>query len=103
MALTHLICYWMIDTSKEILQKQFEIIMAIPLKVRLKNLFEMTELSRDIVRNRIRAERPGLGDIELETEVFRAFYRQDFDEEQLNQIVINMASYLEDQGNLSNH
>ena len=76
--------------------------MAIPLKDRLENLFEMTELSREIVRNRIRAERIGIGDNELKIETFKAFYRHDFDEEQLNQIIHSMARYIEYQGNSSN-
>jgi hypothetical protein len=92
-----LICYLMTDTSKEIMQKQFEIVIAIPFKDRLENLFEMTELSREIIRNRIRTERPGIGKTDLEIETFKAFYRHDFDDRTLNQIVKSMALYLEDQ------
>lgn len=42
------------DTPKHILQKQFEIIHAKPLKDKIVELFEMTELSRGVLLNQIR-------------------------------------------------
>jgi len=53
------------DTPKHVQQKQFEIIIAKPLKVRLKGLFEMTELSRKIIQNRIKTKTPDISEIEL--------------------------------------
>jgi hypothetical protein len=85
------------DTSKEIMQKQFEIVSAIPLKERIANLFEMTELSRRIIQNRIKSENPKISEIDLTIETFKVFYRQDFDEHTLSEIIDSMKGYLERQ------
>jgi len=55
----------MTDTPEDIRKKQFEIISSIPLKDRLNNLFEMTELSRRIIQNRIISKNPGISNIEM--------------------------------------
>ena len=78
------------DTPRYILQKQFEIIHAKPLKERLEGLFEMTELSRNIIRNQLRLKHPGMTEKETEVELFKTFYRFDFDEETLNRIAEEM-------------
>lgn len=83
------------DTPFEINRLQFEIVNSIPLKERLEGLFELTEMSRGIIRNRIKTEHPEISDIELEIEVFKTFYRQDFDEEGMNQIINSMIRYLD--------
>ncbi len=41
------------DTSIEMLLKQFEIINSFPLSKRVAMLFDLTELSREIIKNRI--------------------------------------------------
>ncbi|MCX6251796.1 MAG: hypothetical protein NTX61_13720 [Bacteroidetes bacterium] len=76
------------------MQKQFEIIYAKPLKERLEGLFEMTELSRKIIQNQILAKRPELNKNELQIELFKIFYRFDFDEETLNRIAESMRQFL---------
>lgn len=81
------------DTPKYILEKQFEIVMAKPLNERVKDLFEMTELSRRIIRNRIEANNPDIPEVELKVELFKAFYRSDFDDYSLNQIVDSMKRF----------
>lgn len=81
------------DTSKEILQKQFEIIMGKPLKDRLNVLFEMTDLSRKIIQNRIIAGNPKISEVDLKIETFKTFYRRDFDDNSLNQIAVSMRQY----------
>ena len=81
------------DTPRYILEKQFELIMAKPLEVRIKNLFEMTELSRRIIQNRIEANNPDLPEAELKIELFKAFYRSDFDDHSLNQIINSMKRF----------
>jgi len=89
------------DTPKDILHKQFEIINAKPLKVRLATIFELTELSRKIQINRIKAKKPDISDIDLKVELFKVFYRFDFDQETLAKIADRMRLYLksaEDQG-----
>jgi len=74
------------DTPKELLQKQYEIIMAKPLSERLNGLFEMTDLSRKIIQNRIIAGNPNISKIDLKVEMFKTFYRLDFDNSSLNRI-----------------
>ena len=81
------------DTSRDILQKQFEIIMSKPLKTRLDGLFEMTELSREIIKNRIIAKNPKISEIELKVEMFKVFYQSDFDEHSLQQIADSIRQY----------
>ncbi len=82
------------DTPKDILQKQFEIIHAKPLKVRLTTIFELTELSRKIQTNRIKAKKPDISGIDLKVELFKVFYRFDFDRETLGIIADRMRIYL---------
>ena len=81
------------DTPKYIQQKQFEIIIAKPLKERLNGLFEMTELSRKIIQNRIKTKMPDISEIDLKVELFRTFYRFDYDKETLDRIAENMKQY----------
>lgn len=82
------------DTPKELLKEQFEIISSIPMHERLQNLFEMTELSRRIIQNRIRSNHPGISDTELQVETFRIFYRSDYDKRTLDQIASSIRDYL---------
>ncbi|MEA3451676.1 MAG: hypothetical protein U9Q83_07200 [Bacteroidota bacterium] len=81
------------DTPKYIQQKQFEIILAKPLKERLNGLFEMTELSRKIIQNRIKTKNPDISEIDLKIELFKAFYRFDYDKDTLNRIAENMRQF----------
>ena len=82
------------DTPKYILRKQYEIISAKPLKERIKGLFELTELSRKIIRNRIKNKFPGISETDLKIELFRIFYKQDFDKETLARIAEQMKQNL---------
>ena len=82
------------DTPKYILRKQYEIISAKPLKERIKGLFELTELSRKIIRNRIKNKFPGISETDLKIELFRIFYKQDFDKETLARITEQMKQNL---------
>jgi hypothetical protein len=82
------------DTPRYILQKQFDIINAKPLKERLEGLFEMTELSRKIIQNQLVSKQPELTEIELKIELFKAFYRFDFDAFTLNNIAEDMRQFL---------
>ena len=81
------------DTPKHIQKKQFEIIMAKPLKERLNGLFEMTELSRKIIQNRIKTKTPDISEIELKIELFKTFYRFDYDKETINRIAESMKQF----------
>ena len=82
------------DTPKHILQKQFEIIYAKPLCDKISGLFEMTELSRKIILNQLHLKHPELNEIELKVELFKTFYRFDFDNESLCRIAENMRQFL---------
>jgi hypothetical protein len=82
------------DTPKYILQKQFEIIHAKPLKEKIAGLFEMTELSRKIILNQLHIKKPELSDIDLKIELFIAFYKFDFDKETLDRISEKMRQFL---------
>jgi hypothetical protein len=81
------------DTPDEILRKQLEIMMSIPEDVRIRQLFEMTELSRKIIRERILATDPDISETELNVEVFRTFYRSDFDDLSLQRIISGIRDF----------
>lgn len=81
------------DTPKYIQQKQFEIIIAKPLKERLNGLFEMTELSRKIIQNRIKTKTPDISEVDLKIELFKAFYRFDYDKDTLDRIAESMKKF----------
>ena len=81
------------DTPKHILQKQFEIISSRPLSEKISGLFEMTELSRQIIKNRIKEKNPGISEVDLRIELFKTFYRFDFDKDTLNRIADSMRQY----------
>jgi hypothetical protein len=83
------------DTSRDILQKQYEIVMAKPLKRRLDGLFEMTDLSRKIIHYRIIAKNPNISEVDLKVELFKVFYQFDFDKHLLNQIADSIKQYWE--------
>ena len=82
------------DTPRYVLQKQFEIMNSKPLRDRISGLFEMTELSRDIVLNQLRRKNPEFNEIDLKIELFKAFYRFDFDDGTLNKIAGEMKEFL---------
>jgi len=82
------------DTPKHILQKQFEIIYAKPLKDKIAGLFEMTELSRSIILNQLKQKNPEYTEIDLKIELFKKFYKFDFDNETLNKIADKMRQFL---------
>lgn len=83
------------DTTRDIYKKQFEIIESQPLGKRIKNLFEMTELSREIIKNRIKEANPNITETELRVEIFKTFYRQDFDSITLDQISESLTKFME--------
>ena len=91
------------DTPKHILIKQFEIYYAKPLKEKIEGLFEMTELSRSIILNQLRQKNPEWSEIDLKIELFKIFYKFDFDTKTLNKIAEQMREFLtkEMEGNSS--
>ena len=69
--------------------------MAKPLKKRLDSLFEMTDLSRKIIQNRIIANNPNITEVDLKVELFKVFYQFDFDRNLLYQIADSIKQYWE--------
>jgi hypothetical protein len=55
----------------------------------------MTELSMGIIKNRIRKNNPGLSELELNHEVFKALYLQDLGEEEVERIITHRSKYFE--------
>jgi len=82
------------DTPKHILQKQFDIIYAKPMKDKIAGLFEMTELSRNIITNQLKQKHPEYTEIDLKIELFKIFYKYDFDNDTLNKIADKMRQFL---------
>ena len=82
------------DTPRSVLKKQFEIIYAKPLREKLEGLFEMTELSRKIIQNQLVSRRPELTEVEVKIEMFKLFYKSDFNETTLYQITEQMKQFL---------
>lgn len=74
------------DTPEYILKKQFEIVNSRTQKEKIESLFELTDLSRAIIQNRIKEKYPGISNIELKVELFKTFYRFDFNQATLNEI-----------------
>lgn len=82
------------DTPKYILQKQFEIMYSKPLKDKISGLFELTELSRSIILNQLKQKNPEYSEIDLKIELFKKFYKFDFDNETLDKIADKMRQFL---------
>lgn len=82
------------DTPDYIIKKQFDIIYNRPISEKIRSLFEMTELSRNIILNQLRLKNPGMSKVDLQIELFRVFYREDFSPEKLDRIAQQMREYL---------
>ena len=85
------------DTPRSVLMKQFEIIYAKPLREKVEGLFEMTELSRKIIQNQLALKHPEMNEAEIKIEMFKIFYKSDFNETILFQITEQMKHYLSDE------
>ena len=85
------------DTPRVVLKKQFEIINAKPLREKVEGLFEMTELSRKIIQNQLTSRHPEMSETEIKIEMFKIFYKSDFNETILFQITEQMKHFLFDE------
>jgi len=54
----------------------------------------MTELSRNIILNQLKIKNPEFSEIDLKIELFKKFYKFDFDDETLNKIADKMRQFL---------
>lgn len=82
------------DTPKHILEKQFEIINSIPLSDRILSLVDLTDLSRSIIYNQLAKKHPDFTEIDLKIELFKTFYKSDFDSITIELIAQSMKDYL---------
>lgn len=82
------------DTPDYIKKKQFDIIMSKPFSERLHMAFDMIDFSRTLIKSGIKRENPDISPVELHIELFRAFYKNDFDEQTLNKIISQMRDFL---------
>lgn len=74
------------DTPEHIRKKQFEIYNRKSDAEKMKGLFDLTELSRKIILDQLRKKNPEMSEIDLKVELFRIFYKDDFNPEKLNEI-----------------
>ena len=81
------------DTPDHIIRKQFDIIHSKPIRERLRMMTEMTELSWSIIENQIRKKAPHLTEDEVKIEVFKIFYKSDFDKDTMEKIINSLIEY----------
>ena len=74
------------DTTAEIEKKQKEIFMAKSPGERLVICLEMTDFARALVESGIKAKNPHISSFELRAEVFKRFYKNDFQPDKLEKI-----------------
>lgn len=76
----------MTDTSIEAAAKQREIIFSKTMGERILMGIEMIEFSIKVIENSLKARNPLITKSELAVERFRIFYKNDFDQEELQRI-----------------
>ena len=79
-------CLTMNDTSKEIKKIQFEILNNRSDAEKINGLFDLTDLSRKIILDQLRQKNPEMTENNLKVELFRIFYKDDFNPEKLDEI-----------------
>ena len=75
------------DTSLAMHQKQLEIMLSKTLEERLMMGFEMIEFVLEMLRRSVKSRNPEISDLELKIAVFRQFYRDDFQESEMQKII----------------
>ncbi len=81
------------DTPDHITKKQFEIFYNKPLSEKIRSLFEMTELSRNIILNQLRLKNPEMSEAGLQIELFRIFYRDDLSPDIIERVAEKMREF----------
>jgi len=81
------------DTPQHIFKKQFDIIYKRSDAEKIEGLFEMTELSRSIILDRLREKYPEMSEADLKAELFKIFYKDDFDPIKLDKIAESIREY----------
>lgn len=75
------------DTSLAMHQKQLEIILSKTLEERFMMGFEMIEFVLEMLRRSVKSQDPEISDLEVKIAVFRQFYRNDFQETEMQKIM----------------
>jgi len=87
------------DTPEKIRKIQFQVINSKPLKERIKMMTDMTEFSRKLIENQLRRKNPGITDNQIQIEVFKTFYKKDFDAPMMTKIIEKYREYQKKTGN----
>ena len=74
------------DTSTKTHKKQLEIYMAKSAGERLTICLEMIDFGRTLAETKIKEENPNITASDLKAEVFKLFYKNDFEGEELEKI-----------------
>ena len=83
----------LLDTPKEIRKIQNQIFFQKTVQERFKIGIEMIEDSKKIVENSIKIKNPQISANDLKIEVFKRFYKNDFSEEKMEDIVKGFREY----------
>jgi hypothetical protein len=81
------------DTPEDIRKMQFQVINSKPLKERIRMMTDMTDFSRKLIENQIRRKNPGITDNDVQLEVFKIFYKNDFDAPIMMKIIESFREY----------
>lgn len=81
------------DTTKEMHDKQMEIILSKTPEERFKIGIEMSEAVYRVVKNSIKKENPNLSEREVVAELFKRYYGNEFSKEELHKIVESIKSF----------
>ena len=75
------------DTPDYIRKKQIEIILSKPMNERLRMTLDMIDFARETTRRLIKREHPEFTDVEVNIELFRRTYKNDFTPEEMQNII----------------
>lgn len=73
----------MLDTTREMKEKQLEIMFSKDAEERVKMGLDMTDFAYQVVRNSVIAQHQDFTEREIAAEIFRRYYENDFSKEQL--------------------
>lgn len=74
------------DTPEHIRKKQNEIYNSKSAYEKSKCIVDLTELSRKIIVDQLRKKNPEMSETDIKVELFRIFYKDDFEPEKLDEI-----------------
>ena len=83
----------MTDTPLHIYQKQYDIIAAKPMTERVRLGFETIDTTRQWIENSIKQNTPDISQIDLAIAVFLRYYRIEFSDIQLENIIQSIRAY----------